>query len=350
MPPSAAWPGCSRREPRARHYFLVFLNASRSRARHVVHVRRDDVPAHRRHELLRFGAKRRCHLRVEGRHGKPAALHRRDRVGVQLRRLAEHPLLECLGGRDDHRPIVRLDLGPGLVGQQERAVQRRHTDIEHVLGVAEHLEQKRRIRWAGRGIDHARGELELGRNVACREGDGTEAVRLVPLHHAVVTLTGEELGCLHVGERLERFLREQLDPTGAAPVEQLEAFGVQPLLERRRELLEDVLPFGVRFEEERDAEDVEGIVDDREARQHEQIGLQLIDARPHHPNRCFLTALRASRIDGELDAPRCLGFQLRIHVEQRFVPRGVGRGLRSQLDGDGGAKQRGYEQRDRHRE
>ena len=43
--------------------------------------------------------------------------------------------------------------------------------------------------------------------------------------------------------------------------EQLEALGLEPLLEHRRELLEHVLAFGIGLEEERDAEHVEGVVD-----------------------------------------------------------------------------------------
>jgi hypothetical protein len=137
-----------------------------------------------------------------------------------------------------------------------------------------------------------------------------------------------------------------LNPAAAAPAQELVALGLEALFEQRAHRRQDVQPLGVVLEQERDAEHRERAVDRRQPGQHQEVALQLIDARPHHPQRRFLAALRAARVHRQLHPARRLGLPLGAHVEQRLVPRRVDRRLRGELDGGGlGRRRRGERQR-----
>ena len=92
-----------------------------------------------------------------------------------------------------------------------------------------------------------------------------EAVLHVPVDPLRGSLRREELGVLHIGERLQLLLRKELDPAAAAPAEQMEAFGLQPLIHHRGQLLFDRRFFLWCLEKERHPEHVECLVQLRES-------------------------------------------------------------------------------------
>src|SRR4029078_1912212 len=99
------------------------------------------------------------------------------------------------------------------------------------LGVIEERRVERRLGGRRRGVDEPRAELQLRRDVRGQQRDRVEAVRRVPLIRLVVALARVELGALDVAQRLQRLLREQLDPAARAPAQQMEALRLELLLE-----------------------------------------------------------------------------------------------------------------------
>ena len=89
------------------------------------------------------------------------------------------------------------------------------------------------------------------------------------LYHCVIRSSPADVysfARFEIGDGLHRLLREHLQPAAVAPVHQHEALGFDPLLEQRRQLLDDGIELVVGLEEERDVEDVEGPVDARRGR------------------------------------------------------------------------------------
>ena len=120
------------------------------------------------------------------------------------------------------------------------AGERRDVQVEHVLRVAEDLQRQREVRRVRRGVDEAgaRASAVPGCRPAAAPRDGSRS----PTYHWIhlsSPLRREQLRRLHVGERAQRLLREELHPAAGAPAEQVQALGLQPLLEDRRQLLLD---------------------------------------------------------------------------------------------------------------
>ena len=196
--------------------------------------------------------------------------------GVLLRHVGLQPLF------DGQAPISAAWRGrprecvPRLARDDGGADDRREADVEHVRRLPVPLERQRRERRRRQPFDHAGGQS--GEDVGHRHAPAAESVGLVPLRHAVVAGRRVELQAFEIGHGLHRPLREHLHPAAVSPVEQHEALGFDALLQRRRQLLDDVVQLVVRVEEERHVEDVERRIDGAEADDRERRRLQRVEA------------------------------------------------------------------------
>ncbi len=164
--------------------------------------------------------------------GEAALHHRRDRRGVLLRHVVLQPLLHGRRRRraasDDRRPGSR---STSCLRDDGRPDDGREADVEHVRRLPVPLEQHRGERRRRHGLDHA--GREPGHDVGHRHRARLEAVRLEPLHHAIVAGRRPQLRLLQLVQRADRLLREDLRPAAVSPVEQDEALRVDALRDRR---------------------------------------------------------------------------------------------------------------------
>jgi hypothetical protein len=113
------------------------------------------------------------------------------------------------------------------------------------------------------------------------------------------------------------------------------ALCLELLGEDGRELLLHRQLLIIGLEEERDREDVETLIDERETAGGEQASLQCVDRRPHHADVRRLVALRAAGVDLERHAAFGALVPRVAHVGERLVPCRVGRRLRAEADDNG---------------
>ena len=162
------------------------------------------------------------------RHDQAALGHLGDRRRVLLRHVVLQPLLDAQRRRDaasaDRPSGTRV---PGLPRHDGRADDGRQADVEHVRRLPVPLEQQRRERRGRHGFDHA--GRQAGHDVGHRHRARLEAVRLEPLHHAIVAGRRVELRLLQIGDASARLLGEHLRPAAVAPVEQHEALRLDAL-------------------------------------------------------------------------------------------------------------------------
>ena len=114
----------------------------------------------------------------------------------------------------------------------------------------------------------------------------------------------------------------------------MEALGVQPLLEDRRQLLLDGGFLLVALEEERHREDVERLVELGQAGGGEEPGAERLE--PHLLDGRRLVPLLPVGEHGERNAAVGVLLPRVAHLEQGLVPGGTGRNERRQADIAGG--------------
>jgi hypothetical protein len=159
-----------------------------------------------------------------------------------------------------------------------------------------------------------------------------EAVAVVPAHHRIITLAGEELGAFEIVERTNLALREDLHPARAAPVQQMEAFAFEPARDFRTDRVEHVLQLRIGLQEERHGQDIDARIDLRETGWHEEGRIQLSHAHQRDYGR--FGALGAVREDTQLHAAAGRLLRCCAHLHQRLVPCRIRRseGRELQLD------------------
>ena len=158
-----------------------------------------------------------------------------DRRGVLLRHVVLQPLLD--GQRP--RPAASADRQPEIAFHALRVItvapMTGARPMSSMFGVCRyHWNSMRGERGRRHGFDHA--GRQPCHDVGHRHRARLEAVRLEPLHHAIVAGRRVQLRLLEVVDRSHGLLREHLRPAAVSPVEQDEALGFDALADRRRQL------------------------------------------------------------------------------------------------------------------